>query len=614
MNETALMTAVEVTLDVGASSLAFPHALWQACVGSGHAALGARVDWRAHAKRAVDELGFTGFRMHGWLDDDMSVAPAPGQFHWYNVDLVADYLVELGVRPIMELDYMPRSLTASCKDPILSMSSVADRCTYAFHNRGGYKGLLEPPDDYSHWYALISALATHLVGRYGRSTLRQWHYEVWNEPNPWIGHVDYPAQYEPLFNASAWALKLVDEGLSVGGPTTATLAHIEDFATRATWDRTSSRPRMPLDFVSSHFYPSEANCSDASRPLGRDPDCFVRSVRRASARLAAARAAVGAPAVPFLLTEFNSGLQGGPGTGEAGPHSDTAYAAAFAVRAITQLSEAATPIGTAKAESEAPVDLASWWTFSDLLDEGWLTGAPFYGGFGLLNSQGVAKPAFRAFELLRGAGTRRLAGVRIVDPAPDYPSVPGHSTISVLATIDGDEDHGGGTDRIGRDCGSIGGRGGRRGRGGGAAGCAGGAYRGLQLFLANFAPMAGATGAPWKPRPRNVSLVLHFQPSASSSSSAAAAAAAGPTSCTPPRRATLQRIDDATTAPRGAWEAMGSPSYPNAAQLAALHAASQVSTQSVELTRAGRGAACAATLTVEVAPHGVVHLAGFARG
>ena len=36
--------------------------------------------------------------------------------------------------------------------------------------------------------------------------------------------------------------------------------------------------------------------------------------------------------MPLLLTEYNSGLQGGPGTGEAGPHSDTAYAAAFAVR------------------------------------------------------------------------------------------------------------------------------------------------------------------------------------------------------------------------------------------------------------------------------------------
>ena len=58
----------------------------------------------------------------------------------------------------------------------------------------------------------------------------------------------------------------------MGGPTTATLAHIEDFATlRDVGPRASSRPRMPLDFVSSHFYLSEANCSDAADLSGATP-------------------------------------------------------------------------------------------------------------------------------------------------------------------------------------------------------------------------------------------------------------------------------------------------------------------------------------------------------
>lgn len=322
---------VQVTVDAGATSQAFPRAIWQGCVGSGHAQLGTRVDWREHMQKAVHDLGITGVRMHGWLDDDMSVAPAVNSYHFYNVDVVADYLVTLGVRPVMELDYMPRAL-ARCQTGMhdggtsTSPSAAEEKCTYAFHNRGGYKGLIEPPADYAQWQSLIHALSKHLLDRHGIETLRQWRFEVWNEPNWWIGHVRYPQEYVPLYNASAIAIKATHAELRVGGPATATLEYIEDFATRATW--TGTRPRMPVDFVSSHFYPSEKNCSDASQPLGRDPDCFVRSVRRARARVASARAAVGAPPLPFLLTEFNSGLQGGPGTGEAGPHLDTACASA----------------------------------------------------------------------------------------------------------------------------------------------------------------------------------------------------------------------------------------------------------------------------------------------
>ena len=557
---------VLVDIDLYSTARAFPHQrLWQSSMGSGHAQLGTRVDWRSHLAQAHADLGISGVRMHGFLDDDMSVASSASSFHFYNIDLVTDHLVSVGLHPIFELDYMPRAL-AKCKDP--------SHCYYAFHNRGGYKGLVEPPADYAQWHALIHTLGKHLLDRYGIDELRNWRFEVWNEPCPWIGGVDYPAQYEPLYNASATALKSVHPQLQVGGPATATLMHLVDFATRATWGGvTRGSPhragRMPLDFLSSHFYPSEHNCTDAKQPLGADPDCFVKTVLAASARVAAARAAAGAPHVPFYLTEFNSGLQGGPGTGEAGPHTDTSYAAAFAIRTIPMLASGGAGVG-----GSGLVDLASWWTFSDLLDEGWLTGVPFYGGFGLLNSQGVPKPSYRAFELLRGAGTARLVeGVKLVDSAPDYPTIANHSTVSVLVTVDGE------------------------GGGGGRVSGAGPptTHRGLQIFLANFAPMAGASGAPWAtPKPRNVSLTLQVGKDGA---------------CTPPRRALLRRIDDVSTAPRAAWESMGSPTYPNTEQLAALHKASEVPEETVQLAQPS---ACAATLgPIEVPAYGIVHIGTF---
>ena len=54
------------------------------------------------------------------------------------------------------------------------------------------------------------------------------------------------------------------------------------------------------------------------------------------------------------------------------------------------------------------LDAFSWWTISDVFEEGWLGGAPFYGGYGLLTVNGIAKPAYRAFEMLNTAGDQRV--------------------------------------------------------------------------------------------------------------------------------------------------------------------------------------------------------------
>ena len=54
----------------------------------------------------------------------------------------------------------------------------------------------------------------------------------------------------------------------------------------------------------------------------------------------------------------------------------------------------------------------SYWTFSDIFEENYFPSVPFHGGFGLLNMHGIAKPAYRAFEMLHRLGTRTAAGRR----------------------------------------------------------------------------------------------------------------------------------------------------------------------------------------------------------
>ena len=181
---------VEITVDTAAPGVAFPH-FWKRCFGSGHALLGTRADWQSHLKLAAAELGIQGVRMHGVLDDDMSVArctdpdPAKGCFSFYNVDRVYDFLLAQGVTPIVELSFMPKALTkcdlSVCADSPCVKAGTCTPCHVGFADGGSYKGAMEmPPADYNDFYHLVKAMATHMVERHGLAEVSTWHWEVWS--------------------------------------------------------------------------------------------------------------------------------------------------------------------------------------------------------------------------------------------------------------------------------------------------------------------------------------------------------------------------------------------------------------------------------------------------
>lgn len=366
------------TVDLVAVGLPFAH-YWKRCVGSGHMLLGTREDWRAHLKLAVDELGFRGIRGHGLLDDDMSVLPRRGgEYEFYNVDQVFDYLKQLNVKPVVELSFMPSALVSCGR-------SGQQQCSYAFGDAGGYKGLTMPPDSFEDWYRLIKSLAEHFIARYGIEEVSSWHFEVWNE----MWGMQFPEPYLSLYNASAHALKSIHKSLKVGGPATMQTLDVGDFIKAV-------QNKIPVDFVSTHFYPTDPQCH--TQTTRGDADCFAHTV------LAAQKLAKDA-ALPFFITEYNNGL--------GGTSRDDSSAAAFVFRQIGLLDE---------------LDMFSWWTFSDVFEEKWMQSAPFHNGYGMMTVQGIRKPVWRAFEMLAGAGDLRLPVAGAVSPAV------GNSSISVLAT------------------------------------------------------------------------------------------------------------------------------------------------------------------------------------
>jgi xylan 1,4-beta-xylosidase len=368
-------------VDLQSKAAPFKH-YWKNCVGSGHMLLGTRADWQEHLIRAKNELGFTGIRGHGWLDDDMSVLKAAGQYNFFNVDTVLDFLVKNSMKPVFELSFMPKVL-AGCS---------GDECAYAFNDPGGYKGLIMPPKNYTQWEDLLRTLGHHLVERYGLDEVSSWRFEVWNE----MWGIKFPDPYMQLFSHSVAALKSVSPKLRVGGPATMQCLYVKEFVDNCTASNIS------FDFVSTHLYPSDPECGI------NDVSCFTRMITTARDYVRSHSNA------EFLITEWNAGL--------ALPENlnlDTHYSAAFIFHSITTISD---------------VDAFSWWTFTDIFEEGWMTMTEFdtRANYGLQTLHGVPKPSWRAFELLNKAGTWQAS---VSGAAPQTANSP----LSVLATLDAED-------------------------------------------------------------------------------------------------------------------------------------------------------------------------------
>ena len=186
-------------------------------------------------RRGHDDLGVTHVRAHAILHDDNHVVTraADGAVHcdFTEVDAIYDQLLEIGLRPVVELSFMPAAIA---RDP--------DETVFA------YRGIICPPKDWAEWHVVVRELAAHLVERYGIDEVATWSFEVWNEPNLEVFWTGTKADYLRLYDESARALKSVDARLRVGGPSTAASEWVETLTAHA------ADTDVPLDFLTTHTY------------------------------------------------------------------------------------------------------------------------------------------------------------------------------------------------------------------------------------------------------------------------------------------------------------------------------------------------------------------------
>ncbi|MDP9008789.1 MAG: glycosyl hydrolase family 39 [Pseudomonadota bacterium] len=356
----------EVMIDPSAPHHSFPH-YWEQMFGSGRAILTLRDSYRRDLRSLKNATDFKFVRFHAILHDEIGVYDedmhGKAVYNFSYIDQIYDGLLENGVRPFVELSFMPRKLASR-------------EAVHSFK----YHPIVAPPRDYAKWDALISSFATHLIERFGIDEVAQWYFEVWNEPNLdfWAG-TPKQASYWTLYDHTAKALKGVNARLRVGGPSTAQAAWVGAFIRHAT-DR-----GVPLDFVSTHVYGNDTS-TDVFATHEKIPR--NKMVCRAAKKVRDEVNASARPELPIIWSEYN--------------------ATYFNEPKITDVPFMGPWLADTVRRCDGLTDMMSYWTFSDVFEEQGVVRRPFYGGFGLIAAGGVPKPAFNAFKMLHQLGVERL--------------------------------------------------------------------------------------------------------------------------------------------------------------------------------------------------------------
>jgi xylan 1,4-beta-xylosidase len=355
-----------IEVDPAAPTHRFPH-FWEQMFGSGRAILSLRENYRRDLREVKGATDFKYVRFHAILHDEVGVydenAAGNPVYNFSYVDQIYDGLLENGVRPFVELSFMPRKLAA---EPVL----------HSFW----YKPNVSPPKSWDKWSDLISHMARHLVERYGIDEVSQWYFEVWNEPNLdfWAGDPKEQTYYQ-LYDMTAKALKAVDSRLRVGGPATAQAAWVDRFI------RHRVENHIPLDFVSTHVYANDTakNVFGTDESISRN-QMVCRAVRKVHDQIKGSSL----PDLPLIWSEYNASYLTEPDV------TDSTYMGPWLADTIRQC--------------DGLVDMLSYWTFSDVFEEQGVVKQPFYGGYGLIAERGLPKPSFNAFKLLHRLGSQRI--------------------------------------------------------------------------------------------------------------------------------------------------------------------------------------------------------------
>lgn len=342
------------------------------CIGTGRMGLALQREYFEQLKLVQKYIGFKHIRGHGLFHDDMAIyqeykenwrdpeSPSHIEYNFTYLDFVMDSYREVGLKPFIELGFMPKKL-----------SRGENRVFY-------WQGHTSPPKDYELWKDLVKATLRHLIEKYGADEVVTYPVEVWNEPNLWgFWEKADMQEYFRLFDESFAAVKEVDPRFKVGGP--AVCGGSDELWISSFMNHCKEKGITP-DFITRHHYTTEQPDRAGHYVYQElmDPEAGFANLKTTRDIIDSHPEYKG---LPIHITEFNTSYS------PDNPIHDTNRNAAFICHQLSRLGDVN--------------ESYSYWTFGDIFEEVGVPFAPFHGGFGLVANGGIPKPTFWSFAFFK---------------------------------------------------------------------------------------------------------------------------------------------------------------------------------------------------------------------
>ncbi len=353
----------------------------------GFAPLALRKDFHEQLKQIRGEIGFEYVRFHGIFSDQLLVynqkSDGSYYFNFNHIDSLLDNLLEVGLKPFIEIGFMPRDL-----------ASTGDKIFW-------WDAYISPPRDMDRWLNLLDAFFRHLINRYGLQKVRTWYFEFWNEPEVEYFWSGTRQEFFTFYAESYRCIKAIDSEIKLGGFGTIDFTNYQDWLDA--FDAFIQSENIGIDFFSFHVYNLSQNFAPKANSIGSLND--VERAGNAIQKIAESGGIMLGDGQNFSgcidriidkvrgLSSLNKELwitEWNANTDSRDLVHDTCYMATFIIKNALENNEKVTGMG--------------FWTFTDIFDEFQLEQPLFHGGFGLLTYNGIKKAGYHAFYFLSKLG------------------------------------------------------------------------------------------------------------------------------------------------------------------------------------------------------------------
>jgi xylan 1,4-beta-xylosidase len=377
--ESKAVSKKQFSIDVSHKSSKLQHK-WKNLMTIGKAKECLYTEVQDHLRRVKNVTDFRYLRFHGLFDDEMMVYGenelGEPEFNFLYTDKLFDFLQSIGVKPFVELGFMPGELAENSDETVFYKKSIISK-----------------PKDIEKWNLLVRNFIIHYENKYGIDELQQWYFEFWNEPDFYVFWRGTFEEYCQLYKNTYVTIKELNPSYRVGGPSIVSINNsdwLQQFL-----DFCMSENCLP-DFISFHCYMHEELDINKKKKLtdegtfefgyiSRDEDFLKHKINTLKQILAEKKM----EDVEIHLTEWNSTAFHRDLT------NDTSYKAAFVVKNLLENMDSIGGFG--------------FWTASDLIEEQRAAIPTFHGGLGLITNTSIPKPAYYAYEFLGKLGNQLIA-------------------------------------------------------------------------------------------------------------------------------------------------------------------------------------------------------------